>query len=84
MPIIIAYLQAFNKKELDNMQNGVKVKYPDFDFIPIIAKEIETVNGLITPPSGLDEIKKKQYLILEIQLILCLLFMFNIKLFNWF
>ena len=58
MPIIIAYLQAFNKKELINMQNGINNKYPNFDFIPIIAKEIETINGVITPPNGLDEIKK--------------------------
>ena len=38
MPIIIAYLQAFNKKEISTMQNGIKNKFPNFDFFTYYCK----------------------------------------------
>lgn len=82
MPIIIAYLQACDEDSFHNMKNGIKKYYRNLDFMPVIAKPIKCPNGMVIKQSGLNEIKKKQYLDLEIQLIQCLSFICKIKLFN--
>lgn len=84
MPIIIAYLQACDEDSFHNMKNGIKKYYRNLDFMPVIAKPIKCPNGMVIKQSGLNEIKKKQYLDLEIQLIQCLSFICKIKLFNLF
>lgn len=59
IPIIIAYLQAFDKEGITNMQKGIQDLLPDLDFIPIISKPIKSPNGMQIPPMGLNEIKEK-------------------------
>ena len=59
MPIVIAYLHATDQEETNKMESGIKGIYPNFDFIPIIAKRILGPNGMVTEASGLIEIKEK-------------------------
>ena len=58
IPIIFAYLQAFNIEATTNMQKGFQDLYPSIDFIPIIARDIRSSNKMIIPSKGLEEIKK--------------------------
>ena len=58
IPIIFAYLQADDKEAITKMQKGFQDSYPSIDFIPIIARDIKSSNGMIIPKMGLKEIKK--------------------------
>ena len=59
IPIIFAYLKASDKEAITKMQKGFQDSYPGIDFIPIIARDIKSSNGMIIPKMGLKEIKKK-------------------------
>ena len=59
IPIIIAYLQAFDKEGTSIMQKGIQDLFPDLDFMPIISKPINSQEGMQIRPMGLKEIKEK-------------------------
>ena len=59
MPLIIVYLQAYEKEAINQMECGIKRKYINIDFMPVIAKEIKSINGMITEPFDLDELKRR-------------------------
>ena len=59
MPLIIVYLQAYEKEAINQMECGIKRKFKNIDFMPVIAKEIKSINGMITEPFGLDELKRR-------------------------
>ena len=58
IPIIFAYLKAFDIEATTKMQKGFQDLYPSIDFIPIIARDIRSSNKMIIPSKGLKEIKK--------------------------
>ena len=58
IPIIFAYLQAVDKEAVTKMQRGFQNLYPSIDFIPIIARDIKSTNGMQISKMGLEDIKK--------------------------
>ena len=60
MPIIIAYLNCVNKEERELVESGCKKSFPNFDFIPLLSRDIKDDNDKILFKSfGLADITKK-------------------------
>jgi GTPase Era involved in 16S rRNA processing len=57
-PIIFAYLQAVDHEAIVKMQKGLQDLYPNIDFIPIIARDIKSSNGMQIPKMNLNKIKE--------------------------
>ena len=57
-PIIFAYLQAVNHEEIAIMQKDLHDLYSNIDFIPIIARDIKSSNGMQIPKMNLNKIKE--------------------------
>lgn len=58
IPIIFAYLQAVDKEAVTKMKKGFHDLYPSIEFIPIVARDIKSTNGMQISKMGLKEIKK--------------------------
>ena len=60
MPIIFAYLNCVNEEERKLVESGCKKSFPNFDFIPLLSRDIKDDNDKILFKSfGLADITKK-------------------------
>ena len=62
IPIIILYLKAIIKEDIEKIEKKIKKLFKHIDFIPVRAKEMKTDEQFISRKKGLNEIIEKTIL----------------------